>query len=401
MENVSILLAWMWVMLIFAIAVIIMLLIANKRPKDDPTMKLIQEQMFNMTRTLDLKLSESSKILDSKMTETNKFLDSKLTDTTKMLDERLSNTTKSLDTRLADGNKLITDNMQKTFATSTKINENSNKNIEELTKKVTQLEESTKQIKDIWGQLKWLENILKNPKQRGNLWEYFLTELLENVFTPEQYALQYPIQDVWIVDAALFIWGKTIPIDSKFPQENYDRLIHAEDTLHSEKYSKELKNDIIKRITETSKYIMPESGTTDFAFMLIPAEWMYYDLFINKVGDIDAKKLIEFAFSKKVIICSPSGFYAYLQTVYQGMKALQIEEQAKEIQKYVIKLQKDLAEYEENLQSLWRSLWTSVNHYNTAYKRFSIIDKDIIKITAGEAGWDVQLLEIEKPKWDN
>ena len=117
---------------------IIVLLISRRPRQDDGSLKMLQDQLFNMTRTLDSKLSE-----------TNKFLDSKLTDANKMLDERLSSTTKSLDTRLADGNKLITDNMQKTFATSAKINENSNKNIEELTKKVTQLEESTKQIKDI------------------------------------------------------------------------------------------------------------------------------------------------------------------------------------------------------------------------------------------------------------
>ncbi len=387
METPSILIAILWITLILAIAVIIMLLIASKRPRqDDNSLKMLQDQLFNMTRTLDTKL-----------TETNKFLDSKLTDANKMMEERLMNNTKSLDTRLADGNKLITDNMQKTFATSAKINENSNKNIEELTKKVTQLEESTKQIKDIGGQLKGLENILKNPKQRGNLGEYFLKELLENVFTPDQYELQYAMPEVGIVDAALFIGGKIIPIDSKFPQENYDRLIHAEDAMHSEKYSKELKNDITKRITETAKYIMPENGTTDFAFMLIPAEGMYYDLFINKVGDIDAKKLIEFAFAKKVIICSPSGFYAYLQTVLQGMKALRIEEQAKEIQKYVIKLQKDLSEYEEVFQKMGNSLWVTVNHYNNAYKRYSIIDKDIVKITAGEAGGEVKILELERP----
>jgi len=103
--------------------------------------------------------------------------------------------------------------------------------------------------------------------------------------------------------------------------------------------------------------------------MLIPAEGMYYDMFINKLGEIEPKKLIEYAFSKKVIICSPSSFYAYLQTVLQGMKSLQIEEQAKEIQKYVIKLQKDLASYEESFQKLGNSLGTTVNHYNTAYKR--------------------------------
>lgn len=364
-----------------------MLMIAQRRPKDDNTMKLLQDQLFNLNRTLD-----------SKITETNKFLDSKLNDANKLLEEKLTNSAKTLDTRLADGNKLITENMQKTFATSTKINESSVKNIEELTKKVTQLEESTKQIKDIWGQLKWLENILKNPKQRGNLGEYFLKELLENVFTAEQYELQYAIENAGVVDAALFIGGKVIPIDSKFPQENYERLVKSEDEVHIKRYSSELKKDITERINETSKYILPENGTTDFAFMLIPAEGMYYDLFINKVGEIDAKKLIEYAFSKKVIICSPSGFYAYLQTVLQGMKALQIEEQAKEIQKYVVKLQKDLASYEEVFQKMGNSLGTTVNHYNAAYKRFNIIDKDILKITDGEAGGNVEVLELERPE---
>ena len=127
-------------MLIFAIAIIIILLIANKRPKnqEDSSLKMLQEQLYNLNRTLD-----------HKITETNKFLDSKLTDANKLLEEKLTNSTKSLDTRLADGNKLITENMQKTFATSTKINQDSIKNIEELTKKVTELEQSTKQIKDI------------------------------------------------------------------------------------------------------------------------------------------------------------------------------------------------------------------------------------------------------------
>ena len=111
---------------------------------------------------------------------------------------------------------------------------------------------------------------------------------------------------VGIVDAALFIGGKTIPIDSEFPHENYERLVASEDDLSIKKFSNELKKDINKRIDETSKYVQPQGETTDFAFMLIPAEGMYYDLFINKVGDINAKALIEYAFKKKVIICSPS-----------------------------------------------------------------------------------------------
>ena len=291
----------------------------------------------------------------------------------------------------------MNENMSRTFATSSRISEDSNKRIEEITKKLTELGETNKHIQDIGTQLRGLENVLKNPKQRGNLWEYFLKELLENVFSPDQYKLQYTLS-TWVVDAALFLGGKVIPIDAKFPHENYERLVKSEDEYSEKKYSSELKKDIRNRIDEVAKYILPEEDTTDFAFMLIPAEWMYYDIFINKLGDISPSKLIEYGFSKKVIICSPSWFYAYLQTVLQWMKSLQIEQQAKEIQKYVIKLQKDLWSYEEVFSKLGSSLWTTVNHYNTTLKRFQIIDKDIVKISPEAEALELSGEEIERPQ---
>jgi len=273
----------------------------------------------------------------------------------------------------------VNKSMSESLKASSHIADSSNKNIEAITKKLTEISETNKEIKDIWNRLEGLENILKNPKRRGNLGEYFLKELLENVFTPDQYKLQFTLSS-WVVDAALFIGNIIIPIDSKFPQENYEKLVKSEDEYSVKKYSSALKTDIQKRIDETSKYIMPEEWTSDFAFMLVPAEWVYYDIFINKLGDLSPSKLIEYGFSKKVIICSPSWFYAYLQTVLQGMKSLQIEEQAKQIQKYVLKLQKDMDSYQETFARIGNSLSSTVNHYNAGKKRLEIIDKDIIKI---------------------
>ncbi len=286
--------------------------------------------------------------------------------------------------------------MSESLKTSSHIADSSNKNIEAITKKLTELSETNKQIRDIWDRLEGLESILKNPKRRGNLWEYFLRELLENVFTQDQYALQYSLSS-WIVDAALFIGKTIIPIDSKFPQENYQKLVESEDEYGVKKYSSDLKKDIQNRIDETAKYILPEEWTSDFSFMLIPAEWVYYDIFINKLWDINPSKLIEYGFSKKVIICSPSWFYAYLQTVLQGMKSLQIEQQAKEIQKYVLKLQKDIHSYEEVFGKLGSSLSTTVNHYNSGKKRLEIIDKDILKINPDTSLSENILDEVEKP----
>lgn len=313
-----------------------------------------------------------------------------------MLQNEIQFMRNTLDSKLSESQKEVSDNLHKTFQASNVIAETSNKNIEAITRKLTEMWEASRQIQSIWNRLEGLEHILKNPKRRGNLWEYFLTELLENVFSGEQYALQYSLKS-GIVDAALFIGGKIIPIDAKFPQENYEKLLGSDDELTQKRYASLLKKDIKNRIDEVAKYIDPSENTTDFAFMLIPAEGLYYDIFISKVGDVSPRELTEYGFSKKVIICSPSSFYAYLQTVMQGLKALRIEEQAKEIQSYVLKLQKDLAQYEEIFNKVWNSLGTTVGHYNAAGKRLKMIDKDIIKIAPDAREMLSFSEEIDKP----
>ena len=138
----------------------------------------------------------------------------------------------------------------------------------------------------------------------------------------------------------------------------------------------------------------------EFAFMFIPSEWIYYDLLVNKVGSmkVNTTDLIEYAFKeKKVIIVSPTSFYAYLQTVMQWLRALKIEEAAKDIQKQVEKLWRHLNSYEEYIQKLWGSLGTTVSHYNNAYKEFGKIDKDIVKITNAVQWGKVEVLSLEKP----
>ena len=132
--------------------------------------------------------------------------------------------------------------------------------------------------------------------------------------------------------------------------------------------------------------------------MFIPSEWIYYDLLVNKIWSIksNTSDLIEYAFKeRKVIIVSPTSFYAYLQTVLQWLKALQIEEKAQEIKKQVEKLSKHLDAYEEYLEKLWNSLGTSINHYNNAYKKFNMVEKDIMKITDDDR--EQNIIELNKP----
>ena len=288
---------------------------------------------------------------------------------------------------MIDSREKSMESMQRQLIESGKIARDANINIKEVTSQLEKIHSGQQHVKDVKDQLGKLSDILANPKQRGILGEYFLETLLKNVFQPNQYKLQYKFKDGEIVDAVIFIKDKIIPIDSKFSLENYNRILQEKDSLKRKELEKLLKQDLKKRIEETAKYIRPSEGTMDFAFMFIPSEGIYYDLLINRVGavKISTYDLIEYAFKEKhVIIVSPTSFYAYLQTVLQGLRALQIEESAKDILKRVEILRKHMLNYNEFLSKLGIHLGTAVNAYNRAYKEFSKIDKDTAKLTQGK-----------------
>ena len=321
---------------------------AEKKAQNDTGLQLILTQLNELSRTVDGKLGESHK----QMNESLKFHSSE-----------------------------------------------SNKIIRDVTEKLTRLDETNKQVISFADQLQSLQDILKNPKQRGILGEYYLETVLKNVLPPGSYQMQYPFPDGNIVDAVVFVKDKIIPIDSKFSLENYNRMIEERNPADKKRLETIFVNDLKNRITETAKYIQPDQGTTDFAFMFIPHEAIYYDLLINKVGSVDenAENLIQRAAGKyKVIITSPTSFLAYLQTVLQGLKAMQIEESAKEIIKKVGDLGKHLKSYDEYHTKLGNALGTVVNHYNTSNKELKKIDKDVLRIAGSSP--ELSSLELERPK---
>lgn len=301
----------------------------------------------------------------------------------------------SINDRMDRNQALMRDSLQRQFAESTKL-------ITDVTQRLTKLDETNRRVVDVADELKVLQNVLQNPKQRGVLGEYYLQTVLENVLSTEQFQLQYRFTDGEIVDAVIVLdKNKILPIDSKFSLENYNRLIEETDKTKREILAKAFKADLKGRIDETAKYIRPNEGTMDFAFMFIPSEAIYYDLLINKVGvtTTSARDLIEYAFREKhVIIVSPTSFMAYLQTVMQGLRSLQIEEQAKDIQVRVGQLGRHIGVYEEYMQKLGASLGSTVNHYNRAHKELKKIDKDVIKIA--DTSPVVEALVLDKPQSD-
>jgi DNA recombination protein RmuC len=208
--------------------------------------------------------------------------------------------------------------------------------------------------------------------------------------------MQKKFKDGTIVDAVVYVKEKIIPIDSKFSLENYNRLVEEKNEVEHARLEKIFVNDLKQRITETAKYIQPKEGTLDFAFMFIPHEAIYYDLLVNKIGSLveENESLIQRAASKyHVIIVSPTSFLAYLQTVLQGLRALQIEETAKELVKDIELLKKHLASYEDFLKKIGKHLGTTVGMYNSAYKEFGKIDKDILHITGESMGVEKDIIE--------
>ncbi len=307
---------------------------------------------------------------------------------------QINELSRTIDHKLGESQKEINQTMRHQSSETSRI-------VADITEKITRLDETNKQVVSFADQLQNLQDILKNPKQRGILGEYYLETLLKNVMPPGSYQMQYPFPDGTIVDAAVFVKDKVIPIDSKFSLENYNRISETNDTGEKERLEKIFVNDLKNRITETSKYIQPSEGTMDFAFMFIPHEAIYYDLLVNKIGAVteDTDNLIQRAASKyKVIIVSPTSFLAYLQTVLQGLKALQIEESAKDIIKRVGELGSHLRVYEEAHQKLGNAIATTVNHFNKSNNEFKKIDKDVMRIT-GDA-ISIETLTIDKPQAD-
>ncbi len=273
--------------------------------------------------------------------------------------------------------------------------------ITEITRELTEVKEGNKQVFSMTEQLQNLEKVLTHQKQRGNLGEASLELILSNMLSPGQYEMQYYFKNGEVVDAVIHTKDGIIPIDAKYSLDNYQRLMNAVDEDDVAYYQNEFKKDIQKRIDETSKYIRPDEGTLPFAFMFIPAEGIYYDLLVNQVskGAVNTQNLIEYAYNKrKVIIVSPTTFYAYLQSVLFGFKAFKIEESAKHIEKRVGELGKHLEVYEEYMKKLGVTLGTSVNHYNTAYKELKKVDKDVFRITGNEIGVEPTL--IDKPTFE-
>ncbi len=323
-----------------------------------------------------------------------------------LLQNQLQDLTRSMENKLGEGTSRMFDSMKTQFGESQRLANDIRdlvaKQLTEVAREQTKTNEATTRFMTIAEQLANLEKVLKHQKQRGNLGEASLELILANILPPGSYKMQHEFPGGETVDAVVVTKEGVIPIDAKFSLDNYQRLVNATDDLQRAELEKQFKNDLKMRIDETAKYVRTKDGTLPFAFMYIPAEAIYYDLLINEVGSVkvNTRNLIDYAYNeKKVIIVSPTTFAAYLQSVLYGFKAFKIEETAKDIAKNVESLGRHLKAYEDFYKKVGNSLSTTVNHYNAGSKELGKIDKDVMRITGETVGIEVSLLD--KPLLEN
>jgi DNA recombination protein RmuC len=309
-----------------------------------------------------------------------------------LLQNQVAQLGKQLDERMTESNRSVMNQYRET----TEI-------VRDVTERLGKLDETNRKVVDFATQLQSLQDILKNPKQRGILGEYFLQTILENTLPGDaHFKMQYRFAEKdergaeKIVDAAIFVRDKIIPVDAKFSLENWNRMAEEKDETRRNELEKQFKADLKIRIDETAKYIIQNENTVDFAIMFIPAEGIFHSLIVGTGAvTIRAQDLIEYAFKKHVVIVSPSSFYAYLQTILHALNALRIEEGVKDVIKRVESLNRHFLTYDKHLQSMGKALDTVVNQYNQGYKQFQMIDKDVLKIAG--ASNNIEPMQLDKP----
>jgi DNA recombination protein RmuC len=254
--------------------------------------------------------------------------------------------------------------------------------VSDVQSKLSQLEEANKRIFDLGKDISGLQKILQAPKLRGTMGEIWLKELIGQILPKENYQMQYGFKSGEACDAVIFLRdGMLLPVDSKFSLENFVKMVEAEEEFKVP-FRKQFASDIKKRIDEIAKkYILPSEGTLEFAFMYVPAENVYYQAFIQEEDDLG---LLAYAFSKRIIPVSPSSFYAYLQVILFGLRGMEIEKSAKEIQKNLTGLQGEFGKFQEAHELIGTHLRRAEGAWDQSAKRVEKIELKLQDIASVE-----------------
>ena len=244
------------------------------------------------------------------------------------------------------------------------------------------LEEANRKIFEVGKDIASLQEILRAPKLRGGLGEFFLEDLLAQILPPQHFSMQHGFRSGEKVDAVIKLGAALVPVDAKFPLENFKRILEAASEEEKNRAKKQFAADVRKHIDAIAgKYILPDEGTYDFALMYIPAENVYYETIIKDDG-ADEKNLTQYAMAKRVVPVSPNSLYAYLQAIVLGLRGMKIEDRAQEIIQYLSRLQGDFAKFREEFALLGKHLTHAQSGYQNADRRLEQFSQKLLAADA-------------------
>ncbi len=329
-------------MLIALLVVILLLVIALlwvvSRPKAapaDPALPLMQQQIENLRTQVAQSLSQNATLLQSQLESVSKGIQNSSVDVNQRLD-----------------------NAAKLFG--------------ELRGQLGQLSQANTQIQSMMKDVSSLQDILRPPKLRGGMGEVLLENLLREILPPEHYAMQHHFRSGTIVDAIIRLSEGIVPVDAKFPLENFKRMLDATNDADRKAARKEFARNVKKHIDDiANKYILPEEGTFHFALMYIPAENVYYETIIKGEEEDGEKAMYAYAISRQVMPVSPNSFYAYLLTLAQGFRGMRVEERAKEIMDHLNRLRVELERFGEDFRKIGFHLTNAQKSFGESEKRLT------------------------------
>lgn len=349
------------ILLALTVLILLWLVLQSRKKIADPTMTLMQQEVQSLRGQLTDTMLKSRDSMNQQLSQVTLQVNSQLNQVT----QQLQKSTGDLNSRLDNAARVV----------------------QEVSKGLGSLSEATKKVFDVGKDIASLQEILRSPKLRGGLGELFLGDLLSQIFPSAHYTLQHRFKSGEAVDAAIRIGQNLVPVDAKFPLENFKRVVETATEDERRIAKKKFLADVKKHIDAIAgKYILPDEGTFDFALMYIPAENVYYELIIRDEAVDTDKGLLNYAFAKRVIPVSPNSFYAYLQTILLGLKGMHIEEQAQDILKNLARLSGDFEKFKADFELVGKHLTNTKTKYDDADKRLEKFGDRLQALSGTETG---------------
>jgi len=349
------------ILLAVVVLVLLWLVLQSQKKTVDPALSLMQQEVQSLSHTLIETMFKNQDTVNQQLAQITLQVNSQLNQVT----QQLQKSTGDLNSRLDNAARVV----------------------QEVSKGLGSLSEATKKVFEVGKDIASLQEILRSPKLRGGLGELFLGDLLAQIFPPAYYALQHRFKSGEAVDAIIRLGHNLVPVDAKFPLENFRRVVETASENERNVAKKKFISDVKKHVDAiASKYILPDEGTFDFALMYIPAENVYYELIIRDEAVDTDKGLLSYAFTKRVIPVSPNSFYAYLQTILLGLKGMHVEEQAQEILKNLARLSGDFDRFKGDFELVGKHLTNTKTKYDEADKRLERFGDRLQSLSSADAG---------------